>query len=158
MSGAFAVLWPLVSSLVVSVVVTLITSHLAVRRWRRERVASARDEAYKNLSSSAYRWARTLRDNTVKELDHGEAADVEALEATHNELNDCLFMLSKVADRKSFTKVEDAYNRMVDAALNVDVSDPALRTTGTKAGLLAQIAVNDFVDVVSSEMRTQLEC
>lgn len=68
MMSVFEMLWPVGSSLGVSVVVTLITSHLAVRRWRRERVASARDEAYKDLTNAAYRWARILRDNNVKEL------------------------------------------------------------------------------------------
>lgn len=157
MMSVFEVLWPVGSSLVVSVVVTLIASHLAVRRWRRERVAAARDEAYKSLTNAAYRWARILRDNNVKELDHGEEADVDALEESHNELNDSLFMLSKVAEKGSFCRIDEAYDLMVEAALSVDVTDPALRTTGTEAGLRAQQAINDFVNVVSSEMRTHLE-
>lgn len=155
--SVFEVLWPILSSLAISVVVALITSHLAVRRWRRERVASVRDEAYKNLTNAAYRWARILRDNNVKELDHGEEADVDALEESHNELNDSLFMLSKVAEKQSFRKIDEAYGLMVEAALNVDFTDPALRTTGTEAGMRAQQAINDFVNVVSSEMRIHLE-
>ncbi|MGP5132311.1 hypothetical protein [Brachybacterium tyrofermentans] len=157
MMSVFEMLWPVGSSLGVSVVVTLITSHLAVRRWRRERVASARDEAYKDLTNAAYRWARILRDNNVKELDHGEESDVDALEESHNELNDSLFMLSKVAEEGSFRRIDEAYGLMVAAALNVDVTDPALRTTGTEAGLRAQQAISEFVNVVSSEMRTHLE-
>ncbi|EPH14725.1 hypothetical protein HMPREF1484_02034 [Dermabacter sp. HFH0086] len=54
-------------------------------------------------------------------------------------------------------RISRAYGRMVDAAQAVDLTDPALQTTGTELGRMAQEAMNDFVEVVSEEMRNNLE-
>lgn len=148
-------LWSILSSLLVSAAVAWLTSVLAFRRWRKERIASSRDVAYENLCMASYRFVRTMRDSNIKELD-GEPADIESLERTYSELNDCMFMLSKVALEESFMRISRAYDRMVDAAQAVDLTDPALQTTGTELGRMAQEAMNDFVEVVSEEMRKNL--
>lgn len=145
-----------ISSLVVAVIASWLTSQFALRRAGKERASSLRAEAYMDLTRAAYAWARTIHESNVAELEELTGALTKEMDVAYSRLEDAMFMLQTVASPKSFQRVSDSFEEVREVVSSIDADESENHRIDHSDGLKLHLAISNFVETASNEMRTYI--